>query len=1095
MVNSRFVTGEGGRGRVIRTVAVDCFNVKLHVGGTLRNVPAAGITQALPSPARNLRAGRSPLIQIVTDAEEVTNLALWDYLVPPATAKKIDNLINTTRAVESTPAVFTARDLFLTRGPNTRMLRPRLRTLFACPTTFGIIIRFKRQPLIKIVQLQAGERGLVASRNIGSEEILGAFETWGPALPLGRGGHSVVHFPHTANWATNGMPQEHDTAFGSLSFIWLGNSSRGLAGVAETRRPNASIYAPSTTIGPTGVPVSKGVEWASRGSLPKTPVLCLLAQGNGENDKGSSTAPAIRSGQEILWDYAWQPTRLAPPRETVPTLDHHDPTHQTQQQNLIQAELANRQDIPGKERDVGRQIVESDKPGPMRKQGPLAAPTQDDDLTDALEQPKNSVDQLYLGDLFHVLPQSYSKQLDLLKHLTMSLPDMSTACVVGNLCSGKAERVSGADLRSFQPQEWVNATALNGFLQLLARRNNSRLTSRGNQAPSVHIMSTYFQTRLTQPIPNILTSKAQPILHCSRAEASDAYFLSTLVINITATLPYSNFNPLASELIIIPNHMNGNHWTLTVVRVKLRQVWYFDSIPSGRHIFRLHTRQVIQWLKQAFKSDPAQYAWANSEWLEFCAPAPEQFNNVDCGIFVLAAARAVLNEHDPRLNYDQREVDTLRTQFSLELLSGSVEWGVQHSTNRNANVAYWFPQKTTRLRPSHPVVEGRRSTVPRCRKQGHKAFSMPGELEACRVFRQATFHKPGVWFDDTTCSEFMDPSRINWRRACILRRVIKRQLLSLTPLISATSWLKTQWEGHVDTSPPSLPILNLLLATQVVVDESSGLRQSCLIFSYGKRAGGIRRGLLLDGKFLRWCNRCNQDNPNGTQLYTQELLHGGNPLDQSLPVGKTTWSHPLDPGHPIGGLKNDTRVRVHHFGLRENISISAIELKLAALSFCGENGLHQPPVLPFRITTTMATAARQLAPKDHILVAWRQPRSVNDDMDGESLEVRRAIFLGFSEDSSIVHYFSVLPENAEDPGVHGNGFLLDTQGNLIGLRGDSPLTQAQRLYLQQEAPDDDWEATAPPGTLESGTSIFLLLEALERWADNGPRVNTEETKP
>ena len=151
----------------------------------------------------------------------------------------------------------------------------------------------------------------------------------------------------------------------------------------------------------------------------------------------------------------------------------------------------------------------------MRKQGPLAAPTQDDDLTDALEQPKNSVDQLYLGDLFHVLPQGYSKQLDLLKHLTTSLPDTSTACVVGNLCSGKAERVSGADLRSFQPQEWVNATVLNGFLQLLARRNNSRLTSRGDQAPSVHIMSTYFQTRLTQPIPNILTRR--PSQSCTAA--------------------------------------------------------------------------------------------------------------------------------------------------------------------------------------------------------------------------------------------------------------------------------------------------------------------------------------------------------------------------------------------------------------------------------------------------------------------------------------------------------------------------------------------------------------------------------------------------
>ena len=140
----------------------------------------------------------------------------------------------------------------------------------------------------------------------------------------------------------------------------------------------------------------------------------------------------------------------------------------------------------------------------------------------------------------------------------------------------------------------------------------------------------------------------------------------------------------------------------------------------------------------------------------------------------------------------------------------------------------------------------------------------------------------------------------------------------------------------------------------------------------------------------------------------------------------------------------------------------------------------------------MTTAAKQLSPKDHILVAWRQPRTSNDEMDGETLEIRRAIFLGFSEDSFTVNYFTMMEEGAEDLGIPGNGFLMDTQGNLIGLRGESPSTQAQYLYLQQDAPADDADAVAPLGALESGMSIFLILEALERWADYGPRVNSHD---
>ena len=190
-------------------------------------------------------------------------------------------------------------------------------------------------------------------------------------------------------------------------------------------------------------------------------------------------------------------------------------------------------------------------------------------------------------------------------------------------------------------------------------------------------------------------------------------------------------------------------------------------------------------------------------------------------------------------------------------------------------------------------------------------------------------------------------------------------------------------------------------------------------------------------------------------------------------------------------------MRVHHYGLREGVSISGIELKLEALTSSGDNGLHQPPVRPFWLTIPMGTSARRLSQHSPFFVAWRLPREQSDTrVDGELLVIRRAIFLGFSEDTYTVFYYTLGPSQdslvGEDVnGVDNNGWLFDDQGNLVGMRGPSPLPQSQREeFLRQELDDDDPFATPPRGIFEHGVSIFLLLEILERWSDNGPRARS-----
>ena len=418
MIDGRFTTGEGGRGRVTKTHSDGSYDIKLHVGGSLRGAPSICVSLATPTHTRGtLRGARrsGQITHAALDSDDVTNFSLWDYVVPLPIALIIDSLLNTTRVAESTPAIFTARDLFLTRGPNTRMLRPRIRALFACPSTHGVIIRFKQQPLMRITLLQAGERALVASRNIATEELLGGFETWGPPVPLGRGGHSIVHFPQTKGWETKGRPQEHDTTYGGLSLIWLGNSSRGLPGIAKTRQPNAGLFAPGTLQGPTGEYSSTGIEWATRGALPKTPILCLTAQRN--TDDPSSTLPAIRSGQEILWDYEWQPTTLTPPsaHPTLPSNFNHD----TPTQIPAPVAFAQAQTEPPPKKV---QLLPPQEPRPTPPDATIDLSAEAETTPPAGVHTQPSAPGTFHGDQFHTLPSGYSKQLEFLSHLAAITP-------------------------------------------------------------------------------------------------------------------------------------------------------------------------------------------------------------------------------------------------------------------------------------------------------------------------------------------------------------------------------------------------------------------------------------------------------------------------------------------------------------------------------------------------------------------------------------------------------------------------------------------------------------------------------------------------
>jgi len=120
----------------------------------------------------------------------------------------------------------------------------------------------------------------------------------------------------------------------------------------------------------------------------------------------------------------------------------------------------------------------------------------------------------------------------------------------------------------------------------------------------------------------------------------------------------------SKDLIIVPIHCHGNHWTLAVINMKLKRFEYYDSLRGPAEMTLVHLRR---WLEDESR-DKKKAPLDTSEWTEVVwkrGETPQQRNGYDCGVFMTRTADWLAR--DAVLSFTQEDMEHLRRLTVLEI--------------------------------------------------------------------------------------------------------------------------------------------------------------------------------------------------------------------------------------------------------------------------------------------------------------------------------------------------------------------------------------------------------------------------------------------
>ncbi|XP_060845210.1 sentrin-specific protease 1-like [Rhopalosiphum padi] len=118
------------------------------------------------------------------------------------------------------------------------------------------------------------------------------------------------------------------------------------------------------------------------------------------------------------------------------------------------------------------------------------------------------------------------------------------------------------------------------------------------------------------------------------------------------------------DKVITPTHLEGNHWTFTVVNIKSRSITLYDSIKSS--IYEDQINLLVEFLNHAYLKYEKPVDDQRLEWSLNFGESPLQNNTSDCGVFTCTNARHVLLGKP--LYYTQDDAPLLRHRITYEIL-------------------------------------------------------------------------------------------------------------------------------------------------------------------------------------------------------------------------------------------------------------------------------------------------------------------------------------------------------------------------------------------------------------------------------------------
>jgi hypothetical protein len=133
--------------------------------------------------------------------------------------------------------------------------------------------------------------------------------------------------------------------------------------------------------------------------------------------------------------------------------------------------------------------------------------------------------------------------------------------------------VTRKDMRTVRLHQWLNDEVINLFMKLLAARERTKATNIGDGddgLPSCYFAQTNFYTKL--------------------AYGSTGYSYK----DVRRWTKREKVDVFSKDLLIVPIHVHGNHWTLAVINRKLKRFEYYDSMRGSEGSVLINLRRWLE---------------------------------------------------------------------------------------------------------------------------------------------------------------------------------------------------------------------------------------------------------------------------------------------------------------------------------------------------------------------------------------------------------------------------------------------------------------------------------------------------------------------
>ncbi|SCN63454.1 sentrin-specific protease 1, putative [Plasmodium chabaudi chabaudi] len=191
---------------------------------------------------------------------------------------------------------------------------------------------------------------------------------------------------------------------------------------------------------------------------------------------------------------------------------------------------------------------------------------------------------------------------------------------------------------------WLNDEIINFYLSMLQEYNEAGIKSGVAYLPKMFTFSTFFFQSLN--------------FNGSYNYSKVARWTKRKKIDI-----------LEYDLILIPLHVSGNHWTLGAINIKDKQIKLYDSLNMpNRKFFEYMKRYIVDEVK-----DKKQINIDISPWTYNPSGLPEegipcQENGYDCGVFTCMFAKCLTFNRD--FDFSQSDIKEIRLKMVYEISQG-----------------------------------------------------------------------------------------------------------------------------------------------------------------------------------------------------------------------------------------------------------------------------------------------------------------------------------------------------------------------------------------------------------------------------------------